>query len=617
MSLRYRAINWNRQKRIYDSVLGLSVLTYLALFVGLGSWVHPYATVETLMIRGLGTAGLLLLHVILSIGPLCRLNRRFLPLLYNRRHLGVTMFLLGLAHGVFALIQFHGFGDLNPLVSLLVSNTRYDSLAQFPFQQLGALALLILFLMAATSHDFWLHNLTPAVWKRIHMGVYVAFGLLIAHVVLGVLQSETSPLLAGLLSVGMVTVIGLHLVAAFRERRVDKASLASREGYVAVCPVEIIPENRARVVSASGERIAVFRYDGKVSALSNVCAHQNGPLGEGKIINGCVTCPWHGYQYLPDCGGSPPPFHEKVSTYRVKVIDGKVFVHPQANPPGTPVEPERIESTRGPEDRDEFYVGYEPNAPPELAKRTIRSIAGLCAAALCVSLLLVLGQQRFAPAAFEFQQYKEFEGLIEDRPVPSLLVRRPGATGAVPAVSRYPLVLPGKHGALLPVQGFGGARVHFRGSLIYRAEQTMIELVPHSIREVPLLSDEMAGQKAPDTDLGVFTIVGEIVDTKCYFGVMNPGHGKVHKDCAVRCISGGIPPALLVRRQVDESVVLLLVGADGRQLNGEILDKVGEPVEIQGRLVRAGDTLRLCSEPRSIRRFEGKSWNLSSSPTEE
>jgi nitrite reductase/ring-hydroxylating ferredoxin subunit/DMSO/TMAO reductase YedYZ heme-binding membrane subunit len=579
------------------------VLTYLALFVGLGSWIHPYATVETLLIRGLGTAGLSLLHVILSIGPLCRLDRRFLPLLYNRRHLGVTMFLLGLAHGIFALIQFPGFGNVNPMVSLLVSNTRYDSLAQFPFQQLGALALLILFLMAATSHDFWLHNLTPVVWKRLHMGVYVAYGLLITHVVLGVLQSETSPLLAGLLGVGIVTVIGLHLTAAFRERRVDTAFLASRDGFVEVCLVESIRENRARVVSSGGERIAVFRYDGKVSALSNVCAHQNGPLGEGKIIDGCVTCPWHGYQYLPGSGTSPPPFHEKVATYRVKVIDGKVFLHPQANPPGTPVEPERIESGAGPEVNDEFYVGYEPNAPPELAKRTIRIIAGLFAATLCFALLLVLGQQRFAPAVFEFQQPKKFEGLIEERPVPTLVVRRPGATESVSAVSRYPLVLPGKYGASLSVQGFNGTWVHLQGSLIYRADQTMIELVPTSIRAEPLRSDEEFSQTAPDNDLGVFTIVGEIVDTKCFFGVMNPSNGKVHKDCAVRCISGGIPPALLVRTRDEESMLLLLVGMNGRQLDGEILDKVGEPVEIQGRLVRNGDTLRLSAKPRSIRRL--------------
>ena len=84
---------------------------YLGVFVGVGALVHPNATAETLLIRGLGTAALLLLHVILCIGPLCRLDRRFLPLLYNRRHLGVTMFVLALAHGTFSLFQFHALGN--------------------------------------------------------------------------------------------------------------------------------------------------------------------------------------------------------------------------------------------------------------------------------------------------------------------------------------------------------------------------------------------------------------------------------------------------------------------------------------------------------------------------
>jgi DMSO/TMAO reductase YedYZ heme-binding membrane subunit len=181
MSVQYQAIGWNRQKRIYDTFLAGSVLLYLALFIGVGSLVHPNATAETLLIRGFGTAAILLLHVILSIGPLCRLNPRFLPLLYNRRHLGVTTFLLALAHGVFSIFQFHALGDLNPLVSLFVSNPRYNSFVQFPFQSLGFLALLILFFMAATSHDFWQHNLTPAAWKRLHMLVYLAYALLIAH----------------------------------------------------------------------------------------------------------------------------------------------------------------------------------------------------------------------------------------------------------------------------------------------------------------------------------------------------------------------------------------------------------------------------------------------------
>lgn len=341
MSDGYRAVQWNRQKARYDRALGAGVVAYLALFVGVGAAAFPDVTIETLLIRGLGSAALLLLHVILSIGPLARLDRRFLPLLYNRRHLGVSMFLLALAHGAFSIVQFHALGDVNPLVSLLVSNPRVDSVGQFPFELFGASALTILFLMAATSHDFWLHQLSAPTWKALHMSVYVAYALLVLHVALGTLQAETSPLLAGLLGVGVLWITGLHLVAGLRERAADRPPAAAPEddGFVGVCAVDEIPEKRARVVSLSGERVAVFRHDGQISAVSNVCRHQNGPLGEGKIIDGCITCPWHGYQYRPHDGASPPPFTEKVPTFRVRVASGRVFVHPRPNPPGTPVPP--------------------------------------------------------------------------------------------------------------------------------------------------------------------------------------------------------------------------------------------------------------------------------------
>jgi nitrite reductase/ring-hydroxylating ferredoxin subunit/DMSO/TMAO reductase YedYZ heme-binding membrane subunit len=340
MSHGYVSVGWNRQKKIYDGVIIAGVVVYLSLFVGLGAVVHPNATIETLLIRGFGTCALLMLHVILSIGPLCRIFPRLLPLLYNRRHLGVTMFFVALAHGVFSLIQFHAIGELNPLVSVLVSNTRYDSLSNFPFQPLGLTALLILFLMAATSHDFWLANLTAPVWKRLHMLVYVAYGLIVAHVLLGVLQAETNPILAGVLGLGMVEVLGLHLIAGWRERDLDQPKdLLQRDGFVDVCGVDEIENNCAKIVTLAGERVAVFKYDGKVSAISNVCQHQNGPLGEGRIIDGCVTCPWHGFQYLPDSGASPPPFAERVPTFNVKVVSGRVLVDPKPNAPGTQVQP--------------------------------------------------------------------------------------------------------------------------------------------------------------------------------------------------------------------------------------------------------------------------------------
>jgi methionine sulfoxide reductase heme-binding subunit len=344
MSTSYRAVGWNRQKRRYDAAILISVIGYLSVFIAGGFLIDANATVETLIIRAFGTCAALLLHVVLAIGPLCRLDARFLPLLYNRRHLGVTTFVVALVHGVFSLIQFHALGDVNPLVSVLVTSSDYTSLTSFPFQQLGVAALVILFLMAATSHDFWLRALSPPAWKTLHMLVYVAYALVIAHVALGVLQAERSAVLPVVVFTGMTVVLGLHLAAAVREARRDvEFSRAAAAGFVDVCAAHDITEHRGRTVCLSGERVAIFRYDGKVSAVSNVCKHQNGPLGEGKIVGGCIVCPWHGYEYEPASGRAPAPFTERLPTYSVKVIRGRVLLNPVALPPGTHVEPARVE----------------------------------------------------------------------------------------------------------------------------------------------------------------------------------------------------------------------------------------------------------------------------------
>jgi len=101
--------------------------------------------------------------------------------------------------------------------------------------------------------------------------------------------------------------------------------------------------------------------------------------------------------------------------------------------------------------------------------------------------------------------------------------------------------------------------------------------------------------------MGPVTVRGEIVDRKCYLRVMNPGRTKVHRDCAVRRISGGIPPALAT-----EDGLYLLVGSDGRQLNREVLALVGETVEVSGTVERSGETLTLKTEPAALRRIENR-----------
>jgi nitrite reductase/ring-hydroxylating ferredoxin subunit/DMSO/TMAO reductase YedYZ heme-binding membrane subunit len=340
VAIAYQAVQWNRQKRIYDTVLAVGVGSYLAMFIGVTKVLHPTVTDEILLMRATASAAFILLHVILCIGPLCRLNRRFLPLLYNRRHAGVTMASLALIHAALAVITYHAGGNLNPFVSIFVSEKLTGSLATLPFQPFGFVALIIILLMAATSHDFWLANLTAPVWKALHMLVYGAYALLIAHVAFGVLQAETHPAFAGATAIGLLTVVGFHIASAMNERQLDQAAGGD---FVDACAVAEIPEKRARIVCIAGERVAIFKHDGKISAVSNVCQHQNGPLGEGKIIDGCITCPWHGYQYLPETGASPPPFVEKVPTFNVLVRNDRVFVDPKPNPPGTPVAPPVID----------------------------------------------------------------------------------------------------------------------------------------------------------------------------------------------------------------------------------------------------------------------------------
>lgn len=277
MSVNYAPILWNRQKKIYDLVLLVFVVVYFAAFFILSGYFNPLITFETTLIRATSTLALLLLHIILAIGPLARINTKFLPLLYNRRHLGVTMFFIALVHGVFSILQFSSLGNKVALVALFSTNTNYTSFTEFPFQVLGFFALIIFFLMAATSHDFWLKNLSPKVWKALHMLVYLAYALILMHVILGVVQLESAPIMLFFVVGGFITISVLHLIASFKSTHGINDKAASDWEFV--CLISDIVDDCAKVVTLNDESIAIFKYDMKLSAVNNVCKHQNGPLG--------------------------------------------------------------------------------------------------------------------------------------------------------------------------------------------------------------------------------------------------------------------------------------------------------------------------------------------------
>jgi nitrite reductase/ring-hydroxylating ferredoxin subunit/DMSO/TMAO reductase YedYZ heme-binding membrane subunit len=341
MSVGFRAVQWNRDKLIYDAILVAGVAVYVTGYMLIAWRSDPPKTLPDeidLWIRATGSCAFLMLTVILSIGPLARLDRRFLKLLYNRRHFGVLTFLVALVHFGFLLDWYISLNALPNLAAELTKWPDYLKFIGFPFKALGLAALLILFLLASTSHDFWLMFLTPRVWKFLHMGLYAAYGLVVMHVALGHMQDDRSPLVPVALFGALGLVATLHLVAGWRERKGDLPDRPlAATGWLTVGALASIPDKGARIVAApDGERIAVFRDGNQVGAVTNLCAHQNGPLGEGRIIDGCITCPWHGYQYRLADGCAPPPFTERLATYRVRVQDGLVEVDPTPLAPGTP-----------------------------------------------------------------------------------------------------------------------------------------------------------------------------------------------------------------------------------------------------------------------------------------
>jgi nitrite reductase/ring-hydroxylating ferredoxin subunit/DMSO/TMAO reductase YedYZ heme-binding membrane subunit len=352
MDHQYQAVQWNKNKIVYDVYAVMAVVLFIAIFITVGLQTYPSghtADPVVLLIRALGVTAFSMLTVILSIGPLARLSARFLPILYNRRHLGVMTFIVASAHFGLALIWYHSGGPLNPFISLFVSNPLYDSIPGFPFEVLGFAAFLVLLLMAATSHDFWLNNLSAPVWKALHMLVYPAYVLLVLHIVLGALMTEKSIIYPIMTALAFGGVSALHLYTGLCEWRADNGMKRLKaKGWIDVAAPGDIPDLRAIIAPLpKGDRVAVFRYDNKISAVTNACRHQNGPLGEGRVIDGCITCPWHGWQYRPGDGVSPPPFTEKIATYNVKIENGRVFVDPKPNPPGTPTEPAIIPNMEG------------------------------------------------------------------------------------------------------------------------------------------------------------------------------------------------------------------------------------------------------------------------------
>jgi hypothetical protein len=230
---------------------------------------------------------------------------------------------------------------------------------------------------------------------------------------------------------------------------------------------------------------------------------------------------------------------------------------------------------------DEFYIGYEPSLPPRMARRVRAAVLAASAAILAVAVLLTAMQRPLAEATFEYGHRNLWKGLLVRTPAPAILV--PTRGGHV----RYWLVGRGKHGADEPLRAVGDGWVEVVGTLIAREPWRMIEVA--AVWSAPAPAGVSLSLAQPGHESPLLSVRGEVVDSKCFLGVMNPGERTVHRDCAVRCLSGGVPPMLAYRDAQGRSGLAVLVDASGRLLHDRVHHAVGRPVEATGRLFHVND----------------------------
>jgi hypothetical protein len=250
--------------------------------------------------------------------------------------------------------------------------------------------------------------------------------------------------------------------------------------------------------------------------------------------------------------------------------------------------------------KEDFYVGYQPKMPRAFVRTVKPFVIGLLALAAGLAALFWLVQNPFPRSGFEFGTVRDFEGTIQFGPIPFLLVEKSSNGTRLPQFARFPLVGEGKHGVGEKLEAFDGQKVKLKGTLIYRDDLQMIEVLSDTVEQLPTVPSEP--EERPHA-LGAYTLKGEIVDSKCYLGVMNPGQSKPHRDCAVACLRGGIPPLFIVRDAAGEVSELWLISETGTAVNAQILDFVAEPVEISGDVSRSGDQLFFRINPAQIKRL--------------
>ncbi len=250
-------------------------------------------------------------------------------------------------------------------------------------------------------------------------------------------------------------------------------------------------------------------------------------------------------------------------------------------------------------DDESFFIGWADTPP---ADRRFFLRAGLCLTVAAGGLGWGLAALQQPPGRGSWDQnaVREWRGVVSAQPY-AMLRTHELAPGAGPRTALLSCL--GKCGVAARIGALAGLPVVVTGSLIQRGRNAMIAVdeVGDWIRRDDTATADATLRLPERQPLGEISLVGEILDSKCWFGAMRPSSGKVHKACASLCIRGGIPPAFFARGPGQQGALMIMSSGAGAY-GPELLSLVGDPVHVSGGVFRQGDLLVLDAALAAIRR---------------
>ncbi len=258
------------------------------------------------------------------------------------------------------------------------------------------------------------------------------------------------------------------------------------------------------------------------------------------------------------------------------------------------------------QDKDPFYVGYLP-APGRFAFFSIILIPVLIAVGVLSASIIGSSHQDPGTGIWDLSKPIEVVGWADMAPYPILRVRKNDGN-LLPTYETVFVVSEGKIGAADRIGPLAGREVKATGFLIERDGMRMLELVGglDAVQEIPDVRAQPPATLPPieTASAGTFTLKGQIIDSKCYLGVMKPGEGKPHKACATLCIIGGIPPMFMTQNPRGERTVYLVTDADGSTaVKSGMTEYIADWIEVTGEVETQGDIAVFKIDSKTIRRL--------------